>query len=430
MVRDRDRAGSRSTAVTSRVPEAYKATLLAVYSFYLVLGNLARPAVYLVGGGGLPVTEVVLALIAGLGLLYLRPRAAAVFVVIAGAVLVSCVIGYFTNGGISVLPALYAMRVIAIMVGSVVIAHIMHERWGKNPESAFRFFLLIFVVQAAIGWALLAVFPDTGDLLQAIRAAGLHFYGEPHQNRMLGPVLDPNYFGNLLVLAVGITVGLTVASGISWVVAAYALFIATLLYTVSRSSVIGLLGWSAMYAVLRRRHTRGGPEPLRVYGILLGIAVLTAGLLHEQVYTIIQRTVAIPSVASDVHRFASILDAVRLFLQPRILFLGLGYNFLPVVLKSRYGLTDFTASIGHIFLALGLPLGTLVAAALVRWVRGVVTDASRAHPLFGDVMLAYLVASVAMSTFTNLLLFAPFLWTVLPILCFLHTASQQRSPST
>lgn len=396
-----------------------KTSLLLIYAAYLILGDLARPGVYYVASGGLPVIEVVLVLVAGIGILFLRPRIPSEFVLVTASILISSVIGYLSHGMVSVLPAARALRLVAILLGSVVIAHVMHEKWGNNPTLALRFFTIIFLAQTALGWVLLIVFPNAQELLEAMRAIGLYFHGEPHQYRMLGPVLEPNYFGNLLVLAIAIAAGLTVASGISWTIVAYGLFIASLIYTLSRSSVIGMAIWCGTYALLQIKHRRRFLSLWKIHTLLIIVAVATGALLHEQVSTIMNRIATIPSDPSAPHRFENLKIAAQLMNQPRILLLGLGYNFLPV-LQSGYGVRGFDASLANLFVTLGLPLGLLVTGALFRWIKQATFAASKAHPIFADMIVAYLVASVPISFINNLLFFTLFLWMVIPLLCFFH----------
>jgi hypothetical protein len=182
--------------------------------------------------------------------------------------------------------------------------------------------------------------------------------------------------------------------------------------------------WLVTYTLLQVTNRERPRASWKVYAALILVGIGTAFLFQHSVSTIAHRITAMPVDPSALHRVGSLKDAARLILQPHVFFLGLGYNFLPFVLERKYGLNGFDASVANFCVAFGLPLGGLVAAAICRWALRVAGTSRVVHPIFGDVLGAYLVASVAMSMFTNLLLFAPFLWTVVPLACYLQMVAQ------
>ncbi len=401
--------------------------ILVAYVAYFAVGNFARPG-RMLPTGGLPLAEVLLVGVALAGALRLKPPIPVELIVVSVAFLASSVIGYLQHGPISVLPAAYALRIGATLLASTAVAHGILSLWPDRPTVVIRLIIALLLMQAAIGWAVLVLFPDSSQLWAAMERLGLGFPGDPHQHRLLGPVLDPNYFGNLLVLGAALTAGMMVGQSALWATAAYAGFIASLLMTVSRSSVLGFAVWALTFVGLRTLHGERFRFAWRRWAALGAVTLAVALLMHQTVARLAWRvatTVSLPVgdagpnvvvEPSAAHRLGGLAELTKLLTNARVLAYGVGYNFLPLVSRSEYIVSAYDASLGNLLVTLGLPFSLVVVWAVVRWVRRAYLVAFNVEPTVADAVLAYLIAAVAMSFFNNLLFYAPFLLLVAVIL--------------
>lgn len=97
---------------------------------------------------------------------------------------------------------------------------------------------------------------------------------------------------------------------------------------------------------------------------------------------------------------------------------GLGYNFIPFVVDKEYIVTNFDASLLNLIIALGIPLSLVVFLCLTRWLLFSFKGLKLVNFTLYVSLSTYLIASIIMSFFNNLLFYPFYLLTVLPLLAY------------
>lgn len=274
-----DVTGTYIEKVSKSTSFHYGNVVLFFFILYLALGNASRIGQFL-PTGGYPVAELLLYV--AVFPLYLldkirlpRPLWLVIFFFS-----ISWILGWIQNidelGIAEVGLALgYVLRLVGILLVTNYIGFLFHRKF--SPLKIIHLFLCLASVQVFIGLVFYVIFPQAEVMWSLLARYGIVFYGDPHVKRLVGPVFDPNFFGNLLVLPATIALAqLTLMRKRRKIYFAYfLLFVVAILLTVSRSSLIGF-GMSILtlaFLMLRK-------DPILYFrflvrgSVLLGVIVL------------------------------------------------------------------------------------------------------------------------------------------------------------
>lgn len=396
---------------------------------YLVLGNLSRIG-QASSAGGLPLLEVLLFLLVVVAYLLRPVPIDSLTLVFSTLILVSWAVGAILSAHLPVqehLTALaYALRLVFTVLAANFLGWLLSRHISIDEMSIWV--LRVLLAQVGVGMLLYILFPSSPDLWQFLSQYGINFAGDPHQRRLLGPPLDPNFFGNILAFGVVMAVAL-IGSG-KWRVrlgaSVYAvIFLAAIVLTVSRSSLLGALGGIALhlFILLGVSYHRSGVL-VRVLSFLMPLGflgILVAPLIiGDEVSRLLERVITTAGDDSAMQRLTSALGGLNYLSYPGILLGGMGYNYIPALASPEVTVTSFYSSIINAIVALGLPLFGMVTVVIVGACLKPLRYLYRRNVALFAATLSYLIMSVLMSLFNNLLFYSLFLLVILPWMFFLH----------
>lgn len=391
--------------------------ITALWILFMVSGNLLRVGAFN-ESGGFPIVEVLLfgaGSVAAVGSKAVERPLYLAGVLIGASWLVGTLRWAEVEGLKPVVGALaYALRLVAMLWAGSFLGKV----WVEYRVDVRRLYVSVWWASLLVGALLFALYPRASELWVAMRAVGLSFNGDPHVNRLLGPALDPNFFGALLVLPAALLAVDWVLSGRVKCLAQMSVFGIAILATASRSAMGGLLVAAACTAgaAWLRQRARGRLD-VKVFGMRTAVLGLVIAAL---VLAFGQRTVGrIEGISSDPsagHRLVSFAKAVDVLRRPVTLLLGAGYDYIPWTGPRGAIVTNFDNSLLNAMVAFGVPGALAVGAAVGLWAAGGLRGLARADTTLGLAMPAYLVAAVAMSMFNDLLFYPLFLGTVVPLL--------------
>lgn len=400
--------------------------LIGTWLSYLLLGNLARVGDFY-STGGFPFIEVLLFASAIIVWLFRRIPLPWYVLLIASVVMLSWAFGAASNYTLSLsshaIALSYALRFILILVASSLIGWLLSLT--LSPNALIAFFRRILLAQIFVGMVLYIIFPNAPDLWEFLRTLGLNFAGDPHERRLLGPQLDPNFFGSILVF--GLLLTLVHMSSPErrvrlWSGAHFILFCGAIILTVSRSALLGVVVGMVSYQIIlfilslknvkQERYLIRGLTTFAWIGIpLLFLLPISFG---DELLRLIDRVVTTTDDASALTRLTSTVGAASYLTDVGVLLGGVGYNYIPLIVPSDYIVTGFYSSTLNTLVAFGIPLtAILVLLVFAVLCKPLFAMKKENLPTFAATC-SYLVASFVMSWFNNLLYYPLFLLLLLP----------------
>lgn len=400
--------------------------LITTWICYLLLGNLARIGNFF-STGGLPFIELLLLVLAIFVWILQKASLPRYVLLFAVLVMLSWGIGVAVNYNHSlsshVIAVSYALRLIFLLVVSSLIGWLLSKT--ISPFGLADLFIRILLAQVFVGIVLFVAFPQAPDLWEFLRTLGLNFAGDPHERRLLGPQLDPNFFGNILVF--GLLLSLAQMSLIDrrarfWSGVHFIIFCGAIILTVSRSALIGvfvgIVSFQTFMFLFASKSVMHEKNLVRGWNTLIWIGIPLLILLPlffgDELFRLINRFVAATDDASALTRLTSTLGAASYLTDSRVLLWGIGYNYIPLVVPADYIVTGFYSSTLNTLVAFGLPLTAILLLLVLAMLHKPLQAMKKQNlPTFAATC-AYLVASFAMSWFNNLLYYPLFLLLLLP----------------
>ncbi|MDI6603794.1 MAG: hypothetical protein QME35_01410 [Thermoanaerobacteraceae bacterium] len=251
---------------------------------------------------------------------------------------------------------------------------------------------------------------------------GIIFNGDPHVRRLLGTYFDPNFFGNIIIFPTLLSLYSYYRYDKRYII--YFLFFSlSIVYTFSRSSLFGFIISLSIIAItmfisfIYKRY-------LNKKTIYLGIVIIILSIIfamfnYNEFERLVMRFANIMNDASATHRFRDFYLGIKIIYKSfYILLFGTGYNYVQNDL--RLNLTSLDSSILNTLISLGT-LGTIIVFILIiNYLRKIYRNlADEYHSLYLYI-ISYLISSVVMSNFNNLLYYQFYIMTILPFLIFLN----------
>jgi O-antigen ligase len=415
------RAAPRHPAAPAPRPEPGPSRLagpvLALVAAYLVLGNVPRFIAVPGFGDNLLVTEgLVYAAVGACALL--RPtslrfalRLAPVYLLILASFLYGCLVH-----GFEVKPMLYAARLILLVFSATVAGFFLAERHGADADGAYAYLVRIYVLAAALGFAIYVAFPDSTVLWALLAGFNIEFHGDPHQHRLVSTYFDPNYYAAIACLPLLLCAFLYAARRETrWAAAALVLALSIVL-TGSRSGIatmiatVGIVVFTQTLRVLRTTTVRWSTLALLP---ATAIALVVASPVYaDALATTWDRLAGMANDASALTRIASVQFGMEVLAERPLL--GLGYNYLAGLTQESRGLSSVDSSVQATLIHFGVIPTALLVLLLTGWAVGVGTRLG-ARPGIGARLgaeyrqwIAYVVLIVAFTSHFNNVLYYQF----------------------
>ncbi|ADQ05795.1 conserved hypothetical protein [Caldicellulosiruptor hydrothermalis 108] len=262
----------------------------------------------------------------------------------------------------NILPLLYYLRFFSLVYFAFIIYLFLNFK--RNISKIEWFYTQIGLLLCIIGWIIYFIEPDTERLNKFFEQQGIYLNLDPHKFRLIGNIFDPNFFGNILVMFISITMisflseSLQDKKSLIQKVILLIFFNVTLLKTVSRSSILGLF-LVVFFNTALIGSWSFAKKKIEIFKklILVDSILLFTTLLDKDFYKIFERIKSIPvdnSAHARIQSWNSALDYIEK--TPIKLLIGDGYGFLNI----KYGLQfiGFDSSFLNLILYCGL-LGTV-----------------------------------------------------------------------
>lgn len=295
--------------------------------------------------------------------------------------------------GIDRSSLLYGIKTMGMIASGVMIGHALWTVFGPHLEKLLWFFLSLFGVLLALGTLIYLLFPQAELFFAFLDRFGVHFQGDPHHNRFISPLLDPNYYGTLATLPLLFLFVLPHKNRLTQLLPL--LFFVSIVLSWSRGGIVTcLLSGSLTAAFL---WCRGRRAPWTVSRLcFFGLALLCLSVLlwftQEELLFFLRRLVFLWDDPSAYARFENYTETV-VFLQETP-FWGVGFNYLPKLFSEMWGGIGIDSSLITFVTCFGLipTLGFFVYGAI--WCLQRVRSARRLHaaaPLHFDLFWALLI---------------------------------------
>lgn len=359
----------------SKIKRVFSAAGIILYVFYILTGNFSRIIKLPFFPRSISLVEVSILGFVGIFFIYgltllredkklLKKVSLNDFVpveVLLSLMLLSILVNYIIYK-FNILPLLYYLRFFSLVYFTFLIYLFFNLQ--KNISKIELFYARIGLLLCLIGWVIYFIQPDTEKLNKFFEQKGIYLNLDPHKFRLIGNIFDPNFFGNILVTFISITMisflrqSLQDKKSFIQRVILLIFFNVTLLKTMSRSSILGLFlvvvfntaligSWS-----FARKKTEIFKKLILVDSILLFTT-----LLDRDFYKIFERIKNIPIDNSAQARVQSWINAKHYIGMSLIkLLIGDGYGFLNIKYDLQF--IGFDSSFLNLILYCGL-LGTV-----------------------------------------------------------------------
>ncbi|WP_039765856.1 hypothetical protein [Caldicellulosiruptor sp. F32] len=258
----------------------------------------------------------------------------------------------------NILPLLYYLRFFSLVYFAFIIYLFLNFK--RNINKIEWFYTQIGLLLCIIGWIIYFIEPDTERLNKFFQQQGIYLNLDPHKFRLIGNIFDPNFFGNLLVMFISITMisflrqSLHDKKGLIQKIILLVFFNVTLLKTISRSSILGLF-LVVFFNTALIGSWSFAKKKIEIFKklILVDSILLFTTLLDKDFYKIFERIKSIPVDNSAQARVQSWSSAKHYIgMSPVKLLIGDGYGFLNI----KYGLQfiGFDSSFLNLILYCGL----------------------------------------------------------------------------
>lgn len=356
----------------SKIKRVFSAAGIILYMFYILTGNFSRIIKLPFFPRSISLVEVSILGFVGIFFIYVltllreekkllnkvRLNDFDAVEILLSLMLLSILVNYIIYK-FNILPLLYYLRFFALVYFAFIIYLFFNLR--KSISKIESFYDWIGLLLCLIGWVIYFIQPDTEKLNKFFEQKGIYLNLDPHKFRLIGNIFDPNFFGNILVIFISITMisflrqSLQDKKSFIQKVILLIFFNVTLLKTVSRSSILGLFLLVFFNTALIGSWSFA-KKKIEIFKklILVDSILLLITLLDRDFYKIFERIRSIPadnSAHARVQSWNSALDYIEK--TPLKILIGDGYGFLNI----KYGLQfiGFDSSFLNLILYCGLP---------------------------------------------------------------------------
>ena len=409
----------------------YKIILLMFFLF-MFLGNILRLIPLATALGSFNIFELVLYASCLLLLFFswkdIR-KFPGLFILIYSLFFVSYLIGALRVQEVSTLAFTYNIRIFLLFITSYVIGLSFFRIYGSNLQKVINFYIVVFVVNTIVAWVIYFIFPDASQLYAFLSLFGVIYHGDPHLHRLLGTLFDPNFFGNLLILPILMSLYLFDLTRKKKYIAVFIFLLFSEFFTFSRSSLLGLsLGLMFYYLSDIKTFINNCriKKSLFINTVILAVSIVSIFYLFpDEIIRITERFTSMRQDESAAHRYNNFMLAINLLSQIDVLIFGIGFNFFSYLGLTK--LSSIDSSVLALMVTLGIPIFTITAVTMIHLIRSSLWGGFVEEKLFvKKVYLNYLIVSVLLSSFNNLLLFPFWFFCMFSLLCYFRLNRTKR----
>ncbi|HHD2753324.1 TPA: O-antigen ligase family protein, partial [Clostridium perfringens] len=238
---------------------------------------------------------------------------------------------------------------------------------------------------------------------------------DPHINRVISTYLDPNYLSAILIIPINLTLILMLKEKkkLKYLIA-FLVLVATLIATVSRSGLIGLvisLGITLAFTMISVNTKKEivFHKIILLTFILLIIIVPIVIYLNLDSSRLLQRIIGFRNDPSAIARFLSWKESFNIINDNKLI--GIGYNMLGFYTGNLRTMTSFgvDASLLLVAITTGVLGLTLYLSYYIKKIYVLIKYMRKDKYVFSS-LIGITVASLIMSMFNNLLFYP--LWII------------------
>ena len=350
------------------------------------------------------------------------------FLLIYSLFFVSYLIGALRVQEVSTLAFTYNIRIFLLFITSYVIGLSFFRIYGSNLQKVINFYIVVFVVNTIVAWVIYFIFPDASQLYAFLSLFGVIYHGDPHLHRLLGTLFDPNFFGNLLILPILMSLYLFDLTRKKKYIAVFIFLLFSEFFTFSRSSLLGLsLGLMFYYLSDIKTFINNCriKKSLFINTVILAVSIVSIFYLFpDEIIRITERFTSMRQDESAAHRYNNFMLAINLLSQIDVLIFGIGFNFFSYLGLTK--LSSIDSSVLALMVTLGIPIFTITAVTMIHLIRSSLLGYVEENLFVKKVYLNYLIVSVLLSSFNNLLLFPFWFFCMFSLLCYFRLNRAKR----
>jgi hypothetical protein len=411
----------------------YKFLLVSLVAF-LVIGNALRlipiPRIFL-SAGSLNTTEILFYLIS-IMIVVLTPkyffRFPLEFLGIYACFMLSFLMAVIRYQEIPFFPLSHNLRILFYFLSTYGVGLALFKIFKEDLTKILNFVLAVFAFNVLVAWALYLIFPTAAQIWELLYSYGITFKGDYGLNRLLGTIFDPNFFGNLLIFPIIVSLFLMEKTEKRIYFWLFLFFLFSIFFTISRSSLLGLSIGLAIYHMIGLRTLIKGfkIKKVLVFNILIFIAALIGVILlaPDQLARFYERFAGISNDLSARHRYEDMVLAFDLMTDVETLFLGIGFNFFKHLKLTWLSTVD--SSIMTLIVTLGIPLFTLIIIFFTRLFKFIRPTDSFHLAFYKQVFLVYLITSLVICNFNNLLFYTYWIVWVFPFISYFYLIKKEK----
>lgn len=173
---------------------------------------------------------------------------------------------------------LYSVRIIATLAATIIVTNVF-KKYEISRDKICNYFINNYLVVCVIGIFQLIVFPVAFDFYDIFYNFGVYFSNpDPHINRLLSTYFDPNFLSACLIIPTILAVDFFSKTGKKKYLIEAAVFIWTIVLTVSRSGVAGVCLALFIYAIVtlkfEDREIKKSKGTKRAFFVMITTAVI------------------------------------------------------------------------------------------------------------------------------------------------------------
>ncbi len=408
--------------------------ILAVFFVVMVIGNALRflpISKDLVAIGSVNTTEMFFYLVS-IVVLFLTPKYILRFPLeylgIYACFLLSFLIASIRLQEVPFLPLSHNIRVLLYFLSTYVVGLTYYKLYHNDLIKLLNFILKIFVINVIVAWVLYLVFPTAVHIWDILQGYGIMYDGDYNLNRLLGTTFDPNFFGNILIFPIMMSLFLIEKTEKKIYFFTFLFFAFSIMFTVSRSSLLGLSIALVLYHLISLKMfiTKFKIKKSLLFNLVIFIAAIVGIIIlsPEQAERYFNRFFGISTDLSARHRYNDMMLAFDLLSDYETLIRGIGFNFFRHLKLTSLSTID--SSILTILVSLGVPMFTVVIALFVKLFKFIRPTDPLLLAFYRQVFLIYLVASLVICNFNNLLFFVYWVFWVLPFISYFYLFKKEK----
>ncbi len=322
----------------------------------------------------------------------------------------------------------YNIRILLFFITSFAIGLSFKKIFSNNLKQVLDFFLFVFLANVAVAWMIYFIFPESAQLWSFLSLFGIIFNGDPHIHRLLGTLFDPNFFGNLLVLPILFSLYLFEKTNQKKYLLFFIILLLSELFTFSRSSVLGLsIGIFIYYLADIKMILLNQKIKFSLLFSTLALVGVFSALIYffpEEIERLTERISSITDDDSAKFRLEDFMLAFNLLSQVDVLLFGIGFNFFTFFELTSSSSID--SSILSLLVTLGLPLFILVAISISLWFKNSRPETEEGRDFYNRTFINYLIVSMVICNFNNLLLYPFWFFTFFSIVFYLQLTEREE----